>query len=190
MVAVLKIASYWNKKSNTDVKVFSNCDEVSLYLNTKLIATQVPDTNKNTTNLTHPPFTFHVDKFEAGELKAIGLVSGKEIITTVVKTPKKPSALRFRLDESGKVPQAGVNDVLFLYVDVVYENQTIVQDYFSDLKIDLKGSAEILNVGEIEIKGGRASILLRVGDKSGQIKIDAEVNKLKATFDFKSFKNN
>ncbi|MDG1803563.1 glycoside hydrolase family 2 TIM barrel-domain containing protein [Flavicella sp.] len=188
--AVLKIASYWNKKSNTDVKVFSNCDEVSLYLNTKLIATQVPDTNKNTTNLTHPPFTFQVDKFEAGELKAIGLVSGKEIITTVVKTPKKPSALRFRLDESGKVPQAGVNDVLFLYVDVVDENQTIVQDYFSDLKIDLKGSAEILNVGEIEIKGGRASILLRVGDKSGQIKIDAEVNKLKATFDFKSFKNN
>jgi beta-galactosidase len=109
---VLEIASFWNEKSPLDVKVFSNADEVKLFLNDKLIASQKPDQDKNTDKLKHPPFTFKVPFFEAGTLKALSFINGKQISKAIVKTAKKPTKLKIWIDESGKKPKAGVNDVI------------------------------------------------------------------------------
>ena len=75
--------------------VYSNCEEVALYLNGKLLAKQKPDhgpetqygssLNKealfnggNANRLQHPPFTFNLDQFQAGSLKAVGLIQERQ----------------------------------------------------------------------------------------------------------------
>lgn len=181
---VVKLATYWNDKSPTDVKVFSNAEEVKLYLNDELIATQNPDAGKNTDNLRHPPFTFKLNKFEAGTLRAVGYIKGKEIAEDIVKTPLKPTKLKIWLDESGKAPEAGQNDVLFLYVAAVDENGTIIPDFSKVVDFEITGDVEIMNLGEIEAEAGIATALIRIGTTKEEVSITANSGDLKGEFSF------
>lgn len=179
---VLKIASYWNKKSPLDVKVYSNYDEVALYLNGKLVAKKKPDTDKNSTLLNHPPFTFNVKKFKAGTLKAVAYAKGKKVATTEVKTPGKVAGLKVWLDESGKKAEAGVNDVVFLYVAAVDKNGTIVPYYSEEVSFSIKGDAQLMNVGAIKAEAGIATGLLMVGDKKEKIEVKVTTAKFSKTY--------
>lgn len=180
----LDIASYWNEKSSTDIKVYSNCNTVKLFLNDQLIATQKPDSDKNSENLEHPPFTFKIGAFEAGTLKAIGIIDGKEVVERIVKTPKKATALKVWLDESGKGPKAGVNDVLFLYVAAVDENGTVNPDFSENVNFNISGDIEIMNIGNIEAEAGIATVLIRIGQKKGKVKLMVKSAGLSQEFDF------
>ncbi|QVY65599.1 glycoside hydrolase family 2 TIM barrel-domain containing protein [Polaribacter sp. Q13] len=176
---VLKIATYWNEKSPLDVKVFSNAAEVQLFLNDKLIAAQKPDQNKNTNKLSHPPFTFKIPSYEAGTLKAVGFINGKQVSEDIVTTAKKPTKLKIWIDESGKKPQAGVNDVVFCYIAAVDENGTIDQDYSEEMNITITGDLEIMNPDVIKAEAGIATALIRIG-KSLNGTVSAEAKNLKS----------
>ena len=119
---ILKIASYWDKNSPTDIKVYSNAEEVELRLNGRLIGRQKPDNDKNSTNLKHPPFTFKIDEFEKGELKATAFNKGEKIKEESVFTPEPPVKLDCEIDISGKELEAGCNDVAFLYISAIDRN--------------------------------------------------------------------
>jgi len=160
---VLEIATYWNEKSPTDVKVFSNADEVKLFLNDELIANQKPDSDKNTDKLSHPPFTFKVPKFEVGTLKAVGFINGKQVSEDVVKTPQKPTKLKIWIDESGKKPVAGVNDVVFCYIAAVDEDGTVNPDFSEQINLELTGDLEIINPDIIKAEAGIAAALIKIG---------------------------
>ncbi|MCG9793712.1 glycoside hydrolase family 2 protein [Flavobacterium algicola] len=176
---VLRIASYWNTKSNLNVKVFSNCDQVELFLNGKSIGKQKPDSDKNTTKLPHAPYTFKVAKFEAGELKAVGFRNDKQVETTTVKTPESAVKLKIWVDESGKKPQSGVNDVVFVYIAAVDKNGTILPDYDGKIDFSIKGDAKVMNVGGVNAEAGIATALLQIGDKKSKISMTATINDLK-----------
>ncbi|MDN3620011.1 glycoside hydrolase family 2 TIM barrel-domain containing protein [Polaribacter undariae] len=172
---ILKLATFWNEKSPLDVKVFSNADEVQLFLNDKLIATQKPDENKNTDKLNHPPFTFKVSSFEAGTLKAVGFINGKKVSEDSITTAKEPTKLKIWIDESGKQPQAGVNDVVFCYIAAVDENGTINTDYSEEINVTLTGDLEIMNPDVIKAEAGIATALIRVGNSlNGTISAEAK----------------
>ena len=177
---VLEIATYWNEKSPLDVKVFSNADEVKLYLNDKLIASQKPDSGKNTDKLSHPPFTFKIPKFEAGTLKAIGFVNGKQVSENSVQTPKEPTKLKIWIDESGKKPEAGVNDVVFCYIAAIDENGTVNPDFSEEIQVAIKGDLEIINPDVIKAEAGIATVLIKVGDSLNS-SISAKTAKLSSS---------
>jgi len=182
---VLQIASYWNEKSSTDVKVYANCEEVELTLNDQLIARQKPDSDSITANLLHPPFTFKMGAFKAGQLKAVGYINGKEVSQTVIKTPQKPVALKLWLDESNKKAQAGVNDVLFVYIAAVDANGTINPDFSDEVKLDITGDIKIMNQGDIEAEAGIATALIRVEETSANVAVQATSNNLEGHMKFK-----
>ncbi|WP_163397301.1 glycoside hydrolase family 2 protein [Flavobacterium fluviatile] len=175
---VLKIASYWNATSDLNVKVFSNCDEVALFLNGKSIGKQKPDNDKNTTNLSHPPFTFKVNQFEAGELKAVGFINGKQVETTTVKTPEAAEKFKIWIDESGKKAQAGVNDVVFVYIAAVDKNGTIVPDFNEKIDFSIHGDVKLMNVGDVNAEAGIATAVVQIGDKNSKISFSATTKEL------------
>jgi len=111
------IASDWTADSAKQVRVFSNADQVELWLNQQLVARQSADQNSMSDKLKHPPFTFHLDKFAAGTLTAKAFIAGKLEATHQVTTPGKPHKLRLRLEPLATTIQA--YDQVFVYAEVL-----------------------------------------------------------------------
>ena len=176
---VLKIASYWNSKSPTDVKVFSNADEVELYLNGKLIGRQKPDSDAISTNLKHPPFTFKTRGFEKGELRAVAFCNGKKVLEDSVVTPQAPVKLHCDIDISGKPIEAGCNDVAFVYISARDENGTVNPDYEEFIDITLPEGIELMNRDGVKAEAGIATALIRIGERKGKARIIVSDGQLK-----------
>ncbi len=176
---VLNIASYWTPQSATDVKVFSNCEEVAFYLNDQLISKQFPDKNNNSNNLKHPPFTFKVGTYKPGTIKAVGYINGKMVVEQFVKTPGKAVGLKVWLDESGRKPQSACNDVLFVYVAAIDANGTVVPDFNQEVTVQIKGDAKVLNPEMIVAEAGIATALIRIGKTGNKVEVDAKTQYLK-----------
>jgi len=172
------IASYWDEHSPADVRVYSNCEEVDLLLDGELLARQKPDTGRISDHLNHPPFTFGLKQFQPGTLEAIGFIGGKEAARHTVRTPEKLSGLVLVIDESGKGPQAGCNDFIFVYARLVDIHGTVVPVNGIPVKFSVRGGAEFIGGDIRESQAGIACALLKIGEKPGRIEIKAESESL------------
>jgi len=170
---MIYIANYWNDPDFKDVKVYSNCDEVELSLNGKLISRQKHDKDKNSTNLIHPPFSFKVPDFVAGTLEAKGYIAGKEIVKTERKTPGAPAKIILSLDLSGKAFEADKNDIVFVYASVTDAEGTVIPNDIRAISYYVEGDAELVGDNPRKAEAGTSTILLRSGKKPGIIKISA-----------------
>lgn len=73
-----------------------------------------------TTHLPHPPFTFTVERFEPGELRALAYRGNEVIAEHVVRTPGRPARIEVVVDDAGAAFHAG-GDLVFLYARIVDE---------------------------------------------------------------------
>lgn len=177
---VMFIANYWTTPADTIVTVYSNCEEVALFLDDKLVERRLPDNDVNSTNLKHPPFTFKVPVFKPGKLKAVGYIRGDKVAEHVVETYGNAYALKINVHVSGKPLEAGVNDVVFVYVAVTDRNGSVVYD--SDDMVELKikkGDAEVIGGGSIRAEAGIATFLVKAGNSKGKIDLVATANNIK-----------
>lgn len=169
---MLQIGSYWTENSALDVKVFSNCDEVALYQNNKLIEKRKPDADSVSTHLAHPPFTFKLKKYRPSTLKAVGYIKGKEVVEEEVKSPKKDiNHLEIEMDESGVA--VSDNDVVFFYIRVVDKYGTVKPEYEGEITLKIEGDIELMNVGEIRAEAGIATAVIKVNSLVNGISIKA-----------------
>lgn len=165
------IASYWTEASNPAVRVFSNCEAVALYLNDSLISRQQPDRNKLSGNLPHPPFTFVLPSFVPGSLHAKGFINDLEKATHAIATPGKAVTLKVWVDESMKLPKAGVQDAVFVYAALTDAKGTVVP--LNNIKVTfvIQGEASLISPATQSTEAGIASALLRVGNTPGKITV-------------------
>ena len=171
--AVVHIANRWTQQSPLQVRVFCNCDQVALYLNGNLVASQKPDSGRLSTHLAHPPFTFKLDRFVPGTLKAVGLIDGKVVQTHQVHTPAAPEQLVVSVDHSGRSVTANENDVVFVHARVVDEQGVLISDDSRPVTFDLQGSGELIGINPAPARAGIATVLYRGGSEPGQVKISA-----------------
>ena len=66
---MVRIMNELTQLSSEDIYVYSNCDEVRLYVNGKVVGVQKPE--KSYGHLPHPPFIFR-NTFNFMSLKSIG----------------------------------------------------------------------------------------------------------------------
>ena len=176
---MIHIANYWTASSPLDVTVYSNCDEVALYLNDVLVSRQKPTVNQNSDKLNHAPFLFKVDKFSAGTLRADGFIKGQKVVSNIVKTPETATKIELSYDVSSKVINPNNPDVVFVYAKITDANGTIIPDATYDVTFALsEGNAELIGANPVKAEAGIATILLKTSNLKTPIKITASSESL------------
>lgn len=160
------IASHWTPDSTPTVRVFSNCDEVELRLNGTLVERREPDSDRLSTHVRHPPFTFQLKRHEAGTLTAVGFIEGEEAARHTVRTPGEVERLDLRLDEGGRSFGEDGKDVAFLYAELRDGRGTIVPDAWENVSFGATGDLELIGANPFSSEAGVASIL--VGTESAR----------------------
>jgi beta-galactosidase len=176
---MLFIANYWNDNTEKQVKIYSNCDQVELFLNGKSLGRQRPDTGRVSNNLKHAPFTFDVN-YEAGTLTAKGYSNGKEVARDERKTPEAAAKLVLNVDYSGKNLSAGQNDAVFVYVSVTDNNGTVIPGAANEVRLSVAGAAEVIGNSTVNAEAGIAGFLIRAGEKKGPLQLQASSDGLRS----------
>ena len=122
----LHLVPHWNWKGREGEFItiigYTNCESVSLYLNGRLVSTQGYDfpnatslgpelvKTKYTTPTTHDLHLRWDVPYEAGELKAVGTIGGKEAAELIIKTTDSASSLKANADRSS-IPLYGISNI-------------------------------------------------------------------------------
>ncbi|APZ44834.1 DNA primase [Polaribacter reichenbachii] len=167
------IANEWKKNSPLDVRVFSNCDEVELFLNGKSLGKQKPDTNRISNNLKHPPFTFKIKSFKKGKLEAKGYINNKLKCSDVKLTPEQATKINVVIDNNYKELQESDTDIFFVNAFVVDKNNTLISDFKGKAKFIVKGNGVLIGDNPVAFEAGVASIVLKAHTKLKNVEITA-----------------
>jgi beta-galactosidase len=177
----------WNWEGNEGtpllVSVYSRCDEVRLELNGKVIGT------KKVSEETKLTAQFDVS-YQSGELVAVGLKDGKEIIRQTLKTTGKPAQLKISIEEN---TFPGVeSDLVYFNIEVLDENGLLVPDAEIPVEFEISGGGKLQAVASenpkemhsfqqprVKTWRGRCQLILRLEEASGEIQVTAKSEGLK-----------
>jgi beta-galactosidase len=157
---VLFIANQNTPASPKEIRVFSNCNEVELFRNDQSLGRQRPDQNRIATHLRHPPFTFHVDDYAPGTLRAVGYLGGRVMTEHVVHTPGEPATLALSFDLAGKPFAASGKDAVFCRTELRDARGTVIPTNGVRISLGETGAARLLGQNPIATEAGIATVLL------------------------------
>lgn len=152
----LHLLPHWNWTGDEgefkQVIAYTNCDEVKLFINGRLVGTKSFSCPKygcrnawndpikyETTNDLH--LTWDVP-YEAGELKAVGYVNGEVAAEYVVRTTGKPVSLRALADSQIIVP----NGIAHIEISMVDRNNLPVPDANPMIHCEVDGPAHLVGM--------------------------------------------
>ncbi|WP_242156271.1 glycoside hydrolase family 2 TIM barrel-domain containing protein [Aestuariivivens sediminis] len=178
---MVHIANNWQKDSPLDVRIFSNCEEVELFLNGKSLGRQRPDENRISHNLNHPPFTFKMKTFTEGTLEAKGYIKDRVVATFIRQTPEAPSKITIVVDDNYKNRSVESPDYFFVHAYITDAHGTTVSNYTGDVSFTVLGEAEVVGENPVACEAGISSILLRKNKGGDRITIVAKAKALGLT---------
>jgi beta-galactosidase len=183
------------------VSVYTRCDSVRLELNGIVIGKKKvkedPDLNQSASGTAilsgAVPNTQLTARFEVpyapGELKAIGLVDGKEVVTKILKSTGAPKKLILTADRSSI--HANRNDLAFITVEVADENGNKIPNINIPVDFTISGEGELAAAGngspnqmtsfhqpKCNTFRGKALIIIRPFARPGTIKLTANCHGL------------
>jgi len=183
---VLHIFPHWNWQKGKLVDVcayYNNADEVELFLNGKSLGKKRKQGD-----------TLHVMwrvPFEPGTLKAVSTKNGKVILTKEIKTAGAPAKIKLTADR--KMIKADGQDLSFVTVEVLDANNNPAPIADNLIKFSIIGegtiagvdngdptSLESFKVPERKLFNGKALVIVRSSQKSGNIQISATADGIKS----------
>lgn len=137
---VLHIFPHWNLKGHegeeVDLWVYSNMDEVELYVNGKSLGRK------------EMPKNGHLSwqaRYEPGNVKAVGYKNSKKMMETKIETTGETA--RFNLLADRNKIKADNNDVTVISVETLDKKGRFVPDANVPVEIEVSGPVRILGVG-------------------------------------------
>lgn len=173
------IASYWQPGSTPDVRVFSNCQQVELFVNGHPIGKQNHDHDRVSIYLPHPPFTFKLKSVTKGTLKAVGYIDGKAVAEDIISTPGKPDSIVLQVDTSGIPVSNRHKDVVVIHAKIVDKNGTVCPESKKEVYFTVAGNARLVGQNPFVADAGIASIVLQTEPSTKPITISADVPGMK-----------
>jgi beta-galactosidase len=170
---MVHIASYNRPDSPLDRKVYSNCDQVKLYQNGVLVATQAPDAGRT---LAHPPFTFKNVAYAAGTLRAEGLIGGVVVARDSVKSPLTASALRLIADPD--TIEANGGDFSRVEAYIIDANGTWVQYIKNPITFSISGAGDLVGDNPLAAQSGACITLAKARLTPGTLTVTASATGL------------
>ncbi|MBN2036877.1 MAG: hypothetical protein JW768_09070 [Chitinispirillaceae bacterium] len=172
------IASHWTSQSPLSVKVFSNCEQVSLYLNNDLIATRSPDNSGYAAACEHPPFTFTIPGFQAGTLRAEGRIGNQVRATHSVRTPGAARTISVAIDTAHHSLLADGSDFAIAYASITDDSGTVIPSASTQVRFSVSGPAALVGTNPVNAVGGIACILVQATTVAGRISVSAQATGL------------
>lgn len=171
-----------------DVVVYSSCPSVRLELNGKVIATN--PVNKMTARFKVP--------YQPGELRAVGLSDDKDVASASLRTAGEAAKIRLTADRT--TIRADRNDLCYVTVEVVDQNDNVVPVAANQIRFTVSGAGELAATGNgapndassfrlpsRKAFQGRCLAILRPQGTPGSITLKAESENLKtATLEVKT----
>ena len=171
---------YWDYKIGEEVvaEIYTNCEEVTLYLNGKAISTKYLADNED-----------HIIKwvipYEAGEIKAIGKMNGKEV-EYMIKTAGKATQIKLDIDKTNlPVDIDSVSHIIAQVCDkdgnpITTEEQHITFELtgpYVNLGVDngWHNNVQCFDSNELDTRLGRAMIILQA-KAQGEITVQAKAD--------------
>jgi beta-galactosidase len=137
---VLHILPHWNWKGQEgkpiDVWVYSNCDEVELFLNKKSLD------KKKMEQYGHLEWKVN---YAPGNLEAVGYKNGTKLLDEVVKTTGDPIAVQ--LDASKNAMASDGEDISIIAVKAFDKNKLPVPVADNEVTFTIQGPAKITGIG-------------------------------------------
>ena len=159
---VVFIASHWTPASDLRVVVFSNCEEIELRLDGRVIGREKPVKAWMTQYLPHPPFVFDLPAFSPGSLEAIGFSGGNSVAMHRVRTPAAPAQLNLAIETMDIVAAPDAADVLIAHASVFDRHDTLCIGDSSKVSFSVEGGAKIVGPSSLNAEAGIASVVLHV----------------------------
>lgn len=157
------------------VWIYSNCEEVELFLNNKSLGVKRIDR----------AVTLHAEwlvQFAAGELKAVGRNQGQMVCTDIVRTAGAPKRLEVIADRS-EIAADGA-DLSFLEVRLVDQNGVICRDSDRMIRVAVEGPGTVAAVdngsarnllpfqgNQVETFYGRGLVVVKSTKQAGDIRL-------------------
>ncbi len=149
------IANYRTSSSPETVTVFSNCDEVELFVGGESVGKQTPTLYMN---LPHPVYEFKNVPRGTDELRAVGYIDGKEAASYTVTYPGKP--VKLVLEPQYDTITADGSDFTSVAVYAVDDNGSVVPHAENEIKITLTGEGRFIGEETISFEGGSAAFFI------------------------------
>ncbi|MDD4970392.1 MAG: glycoside hydrolase family 2 TIM barrel-domain containing protein [Paludibacter sp.] len=165
------------------VEVYSNCNDVELFLNDKSLGVKQKPAND-------APRAWDIS-FEKGTLKAIGRNAGKVVATDEFKTAGDPVSIILVADKDRLTKDW--NDVIYVTAKIVDSNGIVCPNADKLITFNVSDAGEIIAVDNGNVDShesyrglarrafnGQCIAIIRGKSNSGQIKVSANSTELKA----------
>ena len=164
-----------------NVAVYSNCDEVELWINGKKIGRRKPADFEN--NIVEWTFDYY-----SGELRVIGYIDGKEAALQEMKTAGPPALINLNADRL-KLNPSGL-----AHIEIAISDDAGILNPVGNLLLgfSLQGDGEIMGASSPSLNcslgfdlprvyssHGKALVIIKAGDNSGELILSAYGENLK-----------